>query len=62
MHKILEELARVIGRAWARRWLESRRDEDAVDRQLDRSKEHARDSSSKDQAVCAEHEFPNESL
>jgi hypothetical protein len=44
MHKILEELAKVIGRAWAREWLESLRERYSAIGQSNKSQSPAQDS------------------
>jgi hypothetical protein len=50
MHKVLEELAKVIGRTWAREWLDSRRERDSAVRQSNKSKSSVQDSAAEDAA------------
>jgi len=50
MHKVLEELAKVIGRAWARQWLESLRERDSAVHQSNKSDSPAQVSAAKDAA------------
>lgn len=50
MHKVLEELAKVVGRAWAREWLESLRERNPAIRHMNTSKSPTQDSAAKDAA------------
>jgi hypothetical protein len=49
-HKVLEELAKVIGRAWAREWLDSLRERDSAICQSNKSKSPTQDSAAKGRA------------
>jgi hypothetical protein len=47
MHQVLVELAKVIGRAWAREWLDSLREQDSAIRQCNKSESPTQDSAGK---------------
>jgi hypothetical protein len=47
MHNVLEELAKVIGRAWAREWLDSLAEQDSADPQCNNSDTPTQDSAAK---------------
>jgi hypothetical protein len=55
MHKVLEQLAKVIGRAWARQWFESLRERESTVHQSNKSESAAQDSAAKD-AACSKRE------
>ena len=50
MHKVLEELAKVVGRALAREWLENLRKRDSAIRQSNKPENTTQDSAAKDAA------------
>jgi hypothetical protein len=50
MHKVLEELAKVIGRAWAREWLKSLAKRDSAIHQCNESESPTHNSAAKDAA------------